>query len=58
MSWQKKRTDDVANALRFVGWVFLALDAILAATFSLWFVWKFLSFLKDWLTKTIFSAPW
>jgi hypothetical protein len=58
MSWNRRRTDDLANALRFVGWVFLAIDAILLAIFSLWFVWHFLAFFRDLLTRTMFSAPW
>lgn len=58
MSWQKNRTDSIANVLRFVGWVFLALDAILFAVFSLWFVGHFLDSLRDWLARTLFSSPW
>jgi hypothetical protein len=58
MSWHKRRTDDLANALRFVGWVFLALDTVLLAMFSFWFARNFLGFLKNWLAKTIFGAPW
>lgn len=58
MSWNRGKTDDLAKALRFVGWAFVALDTILVAMFSLWFAWRFLDFLRTWLTKTIFSSPW
>jgi hypothetical protein len=58
MSWNRGKTEDLAKSLRFVGWAFVALDAILLAMFSFWFAWRFLGSFKDWLVKTIFSAPW
>lgn len=58
MGWNRGRTEDLAKALRFIGWAFVALDTILLAMFSSWFVWKALGFFRNWLARTLFSSPW
>lgn len=58
MSWRKKFTDNAADILRFAGYVFLFLDAIILSIFTLWFVTKFIWRFAEWLNKVLFDNPW
>ncbi len=55
MSWKKNRTDKVADVLRFVGYAFLAFDAIILSAFTLWFTGRFIWHLMQWLDDVFFS---
>ena len=58
MSWRQKVSDHIADFLRFIGYVFLAFDAIVLAVFSFWFVAKFLWHLTQYLNRVLFDGPW
>lgn len=58
MSWRKRFTDNAADILRFIGYLFLFLDAIVLSIFTLWFTGKFIWFFARWLNRVIFDSPW
>ena len=55
MSWQRRFTDNAGDVLRFIGYAFLALDAIVLAIFSFWFVSRFAYEFALWLTRILFD---
>ena len=55
MSWKKRFTDNIADVLRFIGYAFLALDAIALAVFSFWFIAKFVYELSLWIDRVLFE---
>lgn len=58
MSWQKNVTEKISDYLRFAGYACLAIDAILLALFSVWFVSKLAWFTLNWLNRVIFPHYW
>ena len=58
MSWRKTFTDNAADILRFIGYLFLFLDAIVLSLFTLWFTAKFIWFFARWLNRVAFDSPW
>ncbi|MBN1360433.1 MAG: hypothetical protein JW993_07570 [Sedimentisphaerales bacterium] len=58
MSWKKTLTDNAADVLRFCGYLFLLLDAIVLSVFLFWFLAKGVWFFAHWLDRIIFSSPW
>ncbi|MDI6450495.1 hypothetical protein [Anaerobaca lacustris] len=58
MSWRKTITDNAAEVLRFCGYLFVLLDAIVLSAFLFWFLAKAIWFAAGWLDRAIFSKPW
>jgi hypothetical protein len=58
MNWRKRFIDDAADNLRFIGYLFLYLDAILLAAFTLWFTKNFVWFFACWLKSVLFDERW
>lgn len=58
VSWKKTFTDRVADVLRFSGYLFLMLDAILLSIFLFWLLAKSMWFFAHWLDRTLFGHPW
>lgn len=58
MSWRKKFSDNAGDTLRFIGYLFLFLDAIVFSAFSLWFIGKFIWFFACWLDRVVFGNAW
>jgi hypothetical protein len=58
MGWKKTFTDNAADVLRFCGYLFLLLDAIMLSVFLFWFLGKVIWFFAHWLNRVIFSNPW
>ena len=58
MSWKKKFTDHIGDVLRFVGYIFLAFDAIVLSVFLFWFIVKFVWRFAEFIDFHIFNSPW
>ena len=58
MVWKKKFSEQIADILRFAGYVFLAFDAIVLSAFTFWFIAKFIWHFGGWLDHKLFSGPW
>jgi hypothetical protein len=58
MSWRKTFTDNAADVLRFGGYLFLLLDAIVLSVFLFWLLGKSVWFFAHWLDRVVFSHPW
>ena len=58
MSWKTRMLDILRDVLRFGVAGCIILDGILLALFSLWFVYKFVWQLQDYLSRTLFGSPW
>jgi hypothetical protein len=58
MSWRKTFIDHIADVLRFCGYLFLFLDAIVLSLFAFWCIAKTIWFAARWLDRTIFAYPW
>jgi hypothetical protein len=58
MTWRMRFIDSAGETLRFIGYLFLVLDAIILSAFTLWFTGKFLWFFAHWLDRVIFSNYW
>jgi hypothetical protein len=58
MYWKKKFSEQIADILRFAGYVFLAFDAIVLSAFTFWFIAKFIWHFGGWLNYKLFNGPW
>jgi len=58
MSWQKTFIDKAGDILRFIGYAFLAVDAIVLAAFTFWFIAKFVWNFMSFLNRVMFGRPW
>ena len=58
MGWHNRFTDKAGDTLRFIGYLFLFLDAIVLSIFTLWFTAKFIWFFVGWLNRVAFGKPW
>jgi len=58
MSWRKKLTDHIGDTLRFAGYLFLALDAIVLSVFLFWFIVRFICRFAQYIDHCWFQSPW
>jgi len=58
MSWQRNLTERIADTMRFIGYGFLLVDAIILSLFTVWFVSKFVWHIVQWLNRIMFANPW
>jgi multisubunit Na+/H+ antiporter MnhB subunit len=58
MIWRAQFIDNAGEALRFIGYVFLLLAAIVLSIFTLWFTAKFIWFFSHWLDRIMFRQYW
>lgn len=58
MSWRQSLATFLTDALRLSIRSCLFIDGILLAVFSIWFCYKFLFQIVNWLNRVFFAAPW
>ena len=58
MSWSKRFTEKIAEALRYAAYLFLALDAIVLSGFVFWLLVKLVWRFGEYINHLIFENPW
>jgi hypothetical protein len=56
--WRQTITEKIWDAIRLATWGLIALDFILIALFSLWFVAESLWHLRGWCSRVLFHSDW
>ena len=56
--WKQTLLNFLRDIMRFALWLCIALIGLMAAIFSITFVYQFLQHLWSWCSRVLFSEPW
>lgn len=56
--WRESTFENYRTTIRFVLWVLLRINVLMAALFSILFTYQFLSHLWSWCARVLFKGSW